>query len=386
MENQGLNREYIFGEIAEQPGIVARRAAAPPPVWPTGAGRVVLAGAGDSLCAAELIAGLYPGIESPAGMAASAAADRLGPEDTLIGISVSGRTPRVLEACLRARARGARAIAVTDDPDGPLAQAAQETWLIGASPAKALQTTDYEGTEARQYVGYHHDVAQTKTFLAGVLTLARAREGTSGTTDWARLERTLCELVAPSFFEPLRRQAEACADAREAFFLAGAQTLPLARFAAYKLFEFDRPAHFADLEEYCHTHYFVTRPGAAIVCLLDDEDSARRAGEIVGVLAELLEARVVLLCAADIATPWAEAVERIDYPTGEGSPLERQVALALAVEWLTYLWGRVGAPNVNSFHAGHDTERLVAGTMRTIRRSRVVADGSRLKPDGAPRG
>ncbi|MAF65568.1 MAG: hypothetical protein CMJ84_07905 [Planctomycetes bacterium] len=373
-----LGGEYIFGEIAEQPGIVARLRAGPAPAWPDGGGRVVLAGAGDSLCAAELVAGLYGGIEAPQPMAATAAADSLGTADALIGISVSGRTPRVLEACRRARAGGAHTVAVTDDPGGPLARAASEVWCIHASPAGRLQSTDYECPQARQYVGYHHDVAQTKTFLAGVMTLARAREGAAGATDWARLERTLETLVAPSFFEPLQSQARACADAGEAFFLAGAGTLPLARFAAYKLFEFDRAAHFADIEEYCHTQYFVTRPGAAVVCLLDDADSARRAEEISDVLAELFHARPLLMCSADVATPWAEPGRRIEVPVG-GSPLERQVALTVAIEWLTYLWGRIGAPNVNSFHGGFDTERLVAGTMRTIRGSRVVVDGTTLE-------
>jgi hypothetical protein len=45
--------------------------------------------------------------------------------------------------------------------------------------------------------------------------------------------------------------------------------------------------------------------------------------------------------------------------------------LILATEWLTYLWGRIGAPNINTFHAGYDTERLVAASGRTIRASRI---------------
>ena len=60
-------------------------------------------------------------------------------------------------------------------------------------------------------------------------------------------------------------------------------------------------------------------------------------------------------------------------PTG-GSALERHVALIVALEWLTYLWGRIGAPNIDTFHAGFDTERLVAASMKTIRQSRVRAD------------
>ncbi|MDP6539845.1 MAG: SIS domain-containing protein [Planctomycetota bacterium] len=383
MASEDLIGEYIFGEIVEQPAIVARHGGAPLPPWPTAARRVLLAGAGDSLCAAELIAGLYPHIEALTPMAASAAASSLEEGDALIGISVSGRTPRILEACRRAAARGAHTVAVTDDPDGPLARGADETWWLGASPPEAVGSTDYECPQARQYVGYHHDVAQTKTFLAAVTLLARAREGGAGSTDWGRLAGTIADLVAPAFYERLRGPAEECAGAGAAFFLGGAGTLPLARFAAYKLMEFNRTAHFADIEEYCHTHYFVTRPGSAVVCVIDDADAGRRAGEIVGVLEELLEARVLVLCTADAAPPEVPAHRRIEVPAA-GSLLERRLALVVALEWLTYLWGRVDAPDVNSFHGGYDTERLVAGTLRTIRGSRVVVEPTTMDGERAP--
>lgn len=368
-----LEREYIFQEIGEQPAIARLRAEAPAPAWPAVPGRVLVTGAGDSLCVAELIAALYPGrrIEALPGLHASAAALGLGEGDALIGISVSGRTPRVREALLRAREQGARTVAVTDDPASPLAEAAGDLWLIGASPAAELADTEYASADAREYVGYHHDVAQTKTFLAAVLTLARAVEGgSSGGTDWERLAELVAELVRPAFFEPIGARAEALASAGQAFFLGSLGALPLARFGAYKLFEFNRLAHFADVEEYCHTHYFVTRPGDAVVFLVADRESARRAGEVGPVLAELFEARVVVLRAADVETPWA-AGEEVAVPAG-GSPLERHVALAVAVEWLAYLWGRIGARDVNTFHAGFDTERLVGASLRTIRRSRIV--------------
>jgi hypothetical protein len=49
------------------------------------------------------------------------------------------------------------------------------------------------------------------------------------------------------------------------------------------------------------------------------------------------------------------------------------VALIVGIQWLTYLWWRVGAPYIDTFHAGYDTERLVAASLRTIRRSAVRA-------------
>jgi hypothetical protein len=52
-------------------------------------------------------------------------------------------------------------------------------------------------------------------------------------------------------------------------------------------------------------------------------------------------------------------------------PLQQFLDFILAVQWVTYAIGRVNAPNINTFHAGYDTERLVAGTLRTIRESAI---------------
>jgi hypothetical protein len=145
-------------------------------------------------------------------------------------------------------------------------------------------------------------------------------------------------------------------------------TAPLARFAAYKLFELDRVAHASDVEEYCHTHYFITRTGDALVLVLDEPEAAARAAEIAPVLADLFALRVVCVRPDDL--PALAVGEELVVPAGR-SPLERAVALLLALEWLTYLWGRVGLPNVDTFHGGRDTERLVAGSLRTIRRSAI---------------
>jgi hypothetical protein len=150
--------------------------------------------------------------------------------------------------------------------------------------------------------------------------------------------------------------------------LATGAGAPLARFASYKLFEYDRVAHAADLEEYCHTHYFVTRTGDALLFVLHETEAALRAAEIAPVLVELFDLRCAVVRSDDV--PAIGVGEELVVPAG-GSPLERAVALVLALEWLTYLQGRVGLPNVDTFHGGRDTERLVAGSLRTIRRSTI---------------
>ena len=363
-----LAGEFIYGEILEQPGIV-RRIAATDRAWPEAPGRTLVTGAGDCLAAAELSRALHPdrALEALPVLEASTLAPGLGADDLLLALSVSGRTPRVIEAAGRARAAGARVVAVTDDPTAPLASHAHEVWPIGASPVESLSESSYATSDARQYVGYHHDVAQTKTFLATLLTLARAA-GTLEDAAWERLAGTVAALCEPHFHGRIRTAATQWARAGQAFVLGTGTALPLARFGAYKLLECNRTAQFSDPEEYCHTHYFVTRPRDAVVFLLADPEARRRASEIAPVLRELFDAHLIVLRSDDVAP--LHAAFDVSVASGE-SDLERYVALTVGLEWITYLWGRVDAPDINRFHAGHDTERLVGASLRTIRRSEI---------------
>ena len=139
--------------------------------------------------------------------------------------------------------------------------------------------------------------------------------------------------------------------------------------------EFNRLAHFTGIEEYCHTHYFITRPGDTIVFLIFDLDTAARAREIAPVLHELFDARIIWLQprsfdSAFLPTHFSDYAEVVDLPDSI-DPVQQFLDLVLAVQWITYLIGRVGAPNINTFHAGYDTENLFAGTLRTIRQSTI---------------
>ncbi|MGD8394718.1 MAG: SIS domain-containing protein [Candidatus Eiseniibacteriota bacterium] len=396
-----LAGEHICAEILEQPALVRRMLVAPVPGWPADGGRTLITGSGDSHVAAELVQRLLGRADVVArpSMEASAEAAALRPGDALIGISVSGRTPRVLEALLRARTAGARAVAVTDDPASPLASAADAVWLIGASPASVLAETSYRDPAARTYVGYHHDVAQTKTFLAALLTVLRpaaagaagtgatgaaATDDTGGPAPWSGLPALLDAVTAQDWYRPLLERATGWAAAGQAFCLGRGPGLALARFATYKLFEYNRIAHCNDLEEYCHTHYFVTRPGDAVVAVLLDEADAGRAAEILPVLAELFGARIVVLCPDDLDCPESLRGHALRVPAGT-SPVERVAGMTVALQWVTYLWGRIGAPDINTFHAGYETERLVAASARTIRQSRIASAPPRPgtpPPDG----
>lgn len=370
-----LSGEYIFQEILEQEKIAALHRTLSVPDWPEAEGRIIISGSGDSHCAALFghwlleKRGRVSGLPS---LEASQTARYLNPGDLFVGISVSGRTARVLEGAKRALSAGAAVVAVTDNAQSPLAQLASVVWPVHGSPPAELSQTNYNDEHAKQYVGYHHDVAQTKTFWAVLLTLIRAAEIK---LDWKTLLGHTRRLLSASFYEHLLNKASLWAESGQTFFLGSGWVRIVARFASYKMHEFNRVAHFTGIEEYCHTHYFITRTGDTIVFLIADRDTAARAAEVVPVLQELFEARIIWIQSElhkqpNMPTHSNNPIEVVKLPPSN-EPLQQFLDLVLVVQWLTYAIGRVDAPDINTFHAGYDTEKLVSGTLRTIRQSAI---------------
>jgi fructoselysine-6-P-deglycase FrlB-like protein len=370
-----LRDEYIYQEMLEQERIVSLQRTLPPLEWPVASSRVFLTGSGDSYCAAlfgQWVMEEGRRVFALPALEASQAAQHFQPGDTLIGISVSGRTVRVLEAAKRALAAGAQVVAVTDNLQSPLAELASSVWPIYASPPEELWDTRYTDEYAKRYIGYHHDVAQTKTFWAVLLTLVR---GAQMEPDWHHLFDHTRVLLSPTFYEPLFNKANLWAESGQTFFLGSGWAKIAARFASYKMHEFNRLALFTGIEEYCHTLYFITRSKDTIVMLIFDQDTAARAREVVPVLCEFFDARIIWLQPEFFGNDFTPAgsgrkIQVVNTPASD-QPLQQFFDSILAVQWLTYAIGRVDAPNINTFHAGYDTERLVAGTLRTIRQSAI---------------
>ncbi|MCG6946264.1 MAG: SIS domain-containing protein [Deltaproteobacteria bacterium] len=371
--------EYIFQEMLEQEKIAALHRTLSVPDWPAAEGKIIISGSGDSHCAALFghwlleKRGKVSGLPS---LEASQAAQYLQPGDLFIGISVSGRTARVLEGAKRAQSAGAVVVAVTDNLQSPLAHLATVVWPIHASPAEELHRTNYKDKQAKQYVGYHHDVAQTKTFWAILLTLIRAAEIRF---EWKTLLAHTRRLLAASFYDPLLNKAGLWAQSGQTFIVGSGWLKIVARLGSYKMYEYNRLAHFTGIEEYCHTHYFITRTGDTIVFLIADQDTGARAAEVVPVLQELFEARIIWIQSESLDRPNLpihsnNPIDIVNLPPTT-DPLQQFLDHVLAVQWLTYAIGRVDAPNINTFHAGYDTEKLVSGTLRTIRRSAIQKPG-----------
>ncbi len=361
-----MSADHLATEIAEQPAILARIAATRFDAVVTP--RVCITGSGDSHCAAELAAWAWRarGRDAVAFRPLELARYRhttLDDDATVVAISASGRTRRVLEAVRVARARGASVAAITDDPDSPIAREADRVWPLGASPAAALSTTDYTGAEAAGYVGYHHDVPQTKTFSASVavalLAAGMPLSDLVGRADAALTRaRSWSTGVGPGL-----------AAARRTVFVGSGPLAPVARYAAYKWCEFVRDGYAQETEEYCHTHYFLTEPGTTVVFLVADRLGAERVREIAPVLTGEIGASVQAIVVGDDVDPGVADALRL---ASTDEPGWRPLLAALAVQWLAHAMATAAGLSTATFRGGLDPERYVAGSARAIRGSRVV--------------
>lgn len=358
--------DHMASEILEQPAILERVATTR--FEAIDATRVWFTGSGDSHCAAELAAWAWraTGRDATACRPLELARHRHAELDrraAVVAISASGRTRRVLEAVRVARARGASVVAITDDPRSPIAGEADRVWPLGASPAAALETTDYAGAEAAGYVGYHHDVPQTKTFSASVAAAICA----AGVAPGDLVERSRAALaLAQTAAAPL---GAALAGARRTVFVGSGPFAPVARYAAYKWCEFVRDGHAQETEEYCHTHYFLTGADTAVVFLVGDPLGAERAAEIAPVVGGEIGARVQAVVVGDDVDPGVADTIRLD---STEDPAWRPLLASFAVQWLAHAMATAAGLSTSTFRGGLDPQRWVAGSARTIRGSRIV--------------
>jgi glutamine---fructose-6-phosphate transaminase (isomerizing) len=136
-----------------------------------------------------------------------------------VGISQSGRTPEVATVLASYRAAGARAVALTNDAESPLAAAAELTVELGAGPELA--------------------VPATKTFTAQMAAMALVAEALGrvpwGDRDWAAVPDAVAGVLADR--ERPDRAAESVAAAAEMACVARGYLNCVALEAALKLRE-----------------------------------------------------------------------------------------------------------------------------------------------------
>jgi fructoselysine-6-P-deglycase FrlB-like protein len=200
----------------------------------------------------------------------------LGSEDGVVAASVSGRTPRTVEALQRALARGAAGLVISDDSQAPLASLTTERCI--------LSTTQPEQLAAHVYAGYASEVPQTRTYLAVLSLMCELALGGKGQ-----------EPVLPAHFvDNLERQLEAWLGRAVQLAKTMVESAPVARitvlgsgpyfatacYGAAKHLEYAIPAGAQCLEEFHHLQMFVVEEGDWIVGLAPDAASLQRWQEV----------------------------------------------------------------------------------------------------------
>ena len=277
---------YIEQEIREQPRVLAKvlretGARIRDLIVPGEYRRVHLFGCGDMYFAANVVAWLARtrlGMDAYAwrSMEARWVCDGLTSRDLAICASVSGRTPRTLEAARAARAAGARVLGISDCEDAPISGEVDGLALLGTSPAAALG--------AGAYPGYHHQVAQTKTYtaalMAGMLAVIRAAGERSAALDGVaeQVDKAISPLMAE-----ITAQAESWFEGRRRVsVIASGPQRGTSLYGAAKFLEYAVPAHAQCIEEYNHLELFLADGETLALVLAAD-------GHAVGRVEELLE-------------------------------------------------------------------------------------------------
>jgi len=232
----------------------------------------------------------------------------LPPASAVLAISFSGKAGRTTEAARQAAAFGHPVIALTGNPDGQLAGAADrilpiDVPTLGFSP----------GTST--YIG------MVCTLID--LALRTSRAGGDGAVRSAcgqlpgQAAKTLGWCDAPASAAAARM-----APARFVTFLGAGPNEATARFGAAKLFEASQQIAVAtNIEEWAHEEYFITRPGDPVILVAPAGAAHDRAGEI---LSELRFVRADTTVISDAEPPGPAGHLRL----ATGAPEELSPVLA----------------------------------------------------------
>lgn len=341
--------------------------------------RIILTGCGDSFCAAWFGAILAekwcPQFEvryyEPFDFVNYFDPKKL--KNTLvIAISVSGGTLRVLEAIRFSRKYNATTLVLTDNPKGRMVKETDMHLLIHASPPESLLTSSYTSEVAKQYTGYQNDVAQTKTFIANLGTLSQLMAYLApepeNYLDKVQNSFSLVNKAIKNCDEFIKIGQSLANASENILFVGSGPNSPTSLFGAYKMFEFTLHGFACDIEEYCHTRYFITTDKSCVIFLAPDQQCYNRIREIEPVLREQLGAKTLIITNEEFTNKLLPSTLPLALP--EDSILSPLV-LTIPIEFISYSLAKERGFNTNTFRGGVQTEKYVAGSFATIRKSRL---------------
>jgi len=263
-------------------------------------------------------------------------------------ISFSGKVGRTIEAAVQARRFGHRVLALTSNPDTPLAKEVSDL-IMPSVPT----------------LGYTPGTSTYIAILAALLDLAVAwGEARGGDTTGVRTARTLLERVPvlaqrslEEVNEPVEDLARRMVTRQWVTFLGAGPNLATAHFGAAKLFEGPRKLGVAtNIEEWAHEEYFVSGAGTPVFLIAPSGASFDRASEILSEL-NFIGADAVFL---SDRRPQTAPVAFIPLAAGlqeEFSPLLTALPLSLFAFYLTQASNqeRFEFPNLEAAREHYET-------------------------------
>jgi sugar/nucleoside kinase (ribokinase family)/fructoselysine-6-P-deglycase FrlB-like protein len=201
----------------------------------------------------------------------------------VVCISFSGKVGRTIEAAKQARRFGHRVLALTGNPDSPLAKEATDVITLSVPT-----------------LGYSPGTSTYLAIIAALLDLAVTWGRTRG-VDTAQAQRLLsnvpglAEQTLEAGNELAQKVAEQIAGHNWVTFLGAGPNLASAQFGAAKLFEGPQKLSVAtNIEEWAHEEYFVSGAGTPVFLIAPRGASFDRAGEILSEL-NFIEANTVFI-------------------------------------------------------------------------------------------
>jgi glucosamine--fructose-6-phosphate aminotransferase (isomerizing) len=191
-------------------------------------------------------------------------------------ISFSGKVGRTIEAGIQARRFGHRTIALTGNPDSPLAREATDVITLSVPT-----------------LGYSPGTSTYLAILASLLDLSlawgEARGGDmaslSGQRAFLRNVPELARQTLEEVNETVQRVAQQFVKHDWLTFLGAGPNLATAHFGAAKLFEGPQKLGVAtNIEEWAHEEYFVSGTGTPVFLIAPSGASFDRASEILSEL------------------------------------------------------------------------------------------------------
>ncbi len=340
--------------------------------------RIVLTGCGDSLCAALTSEAAFNknGYSTFAFPPMELSRyrykfhDLLDEKTLLVPISVSGKTPRIIEAINAARSKNSSILSITNNPESKVALISDDFVYAKSSQVESLKTSSYDGEISSKYVGYEHDVPQTKSYTAvqmALLLLAKSFEKDPDYSELLAIPDSIRKIVSNSLIKELG--IESC-DASRHIFSASGPNYGNALFGEFKMYEFSLPGFSKEIEEYCHTAYFITEENTPVMFIAPEGESLLRVSEIAPVLHTIIKANSIVL---SNKSPTFEHGMWIDIPyygSEEYSIIPYGVVAPLFAYWVAKKKGL----NVNTFRGGIEQEKYTEGAYYTIRRSKIKED------------